>query len=69
MLGPYSIQGWTNFSLGTRLFGYAKKGGQNQIVRPIEAQLKILLFLLYYLNRIFIAAFILNVFPSKVFAM
>ena len=42
-------------------------GAQSQSVRPIETQLETLIFVSHYLNRL--AAFILNVFPSKIFAM
>ena len=42
-------------------------GAQSQSVRPIETQLETLIFVSDYLNRL--AAFILNKFPSKIFAM
>ena len=46
-------------------WGTQKMGDQNQSARPIETQLEIFLFVLYYLNR----TYILTLFPSKVFAM
>ena len=42
-------------------------GAQNQSVRPIETQLETSIFISHYLNRL--AAFILNAFPSKIFAI
>ena len=46
-------------------WGTQKMGGQNQSVGPVETQLEISLFILYYLNR----TCILTLFSSKVFAM
>ena len=63
MLYNFAIlyQGWTNFFLGTRLFGTQfylrdrsgtyKMSAQNQSVRTIEIQLETLIFVLYYLNN------------------
>ena len=42
-------------------------GAQNLSVRPIETQLETLIFVSHYLNRL--AAFILNMFLSKIFTM
>ena len=52
-----TIQGWTNFFLSARFSGRANKirerkkmGAENQSSSPIETQLEILPFALYYLN-------------------
>ena len=55
-------QGWTNFFLGAR-----KMGAQNQSANPIKTQRETLLPVPFYLN--ISCSFIVNVFPSKVFAM
>ena len=55
-------QAWTNFFLGAR-----KMGAQNQSASPVEAQQETLLSVPFYLNISY--SFIVNVFPSKVFAM
>ena len=51
----------------SRRHEHAKSGAQNQSVRSTETQRETLVFVSHYLNRL--AAFILNVFPSKIFAM
>ena len=71
-------QGWTNFLLGTQFFeltillarpiGHVKTmGAQTQSTRPIDTQKETLLFVTFYLNSSY--NFIVNVLPSKVFAM
>ena len=52
-----TIQGWKNFFLSARFSGRANKirerkkmGAENQSSSPIETQLEILPFALYYLN-------------------
>ena len=47
--------------------GTQESVAQNQIVRPIEKNLEIMLFILYYLNRT--CGFHFYCFPLKVFAM
>ena len=69
---PNQKQRWTNFFLGSPLFGCAilfsvrlgtqKMDAQDRGARPIETQIETLLFLLYNLNR----AFVLNVLSLKV---
>ena len=60
----------TSDFLGAQLYLRACSNMQNagaQSVRPIETQLETSIFISHYLNRL--AAFILNVFPSKIFAI
>ena len=63
------LQGWTSFFLSARLPDRARinMGTKNQSAPPIETQQETLLFVSFYINSSY--SFIVNVFPSKVFAV